>query len=539
MERIYLGDWLYNAGIVGFLRINNHLWEVKSEKLISRDESLLKIGDNYIEIDRKIFSGFTDRFFNYAFSLYSKYDVALQQLRRLISDLDDSTFEKVSKDFNQVLKGYPILEKKVKEKIGNFVAKDYLELSNVVENTLKIMKEDKADFIKDFVENEIKKFLSIHYGQKSFLNRGVKEDKRQKFYEDFEKPLLDGKKSSKHKHRCVICGDRPAKENLSFDTGLSTIFGLNKDATNFLWDFDARIPICEICEVIYFCTFAGLTELNGKYYFVNQDNTVEDLFIEAGSFEKRLKREYDEKADDFLFIRFITDLLQSKKLQSEYIIQNINFIEVEIKKLSMSEKRLVKVFNFNIDRNTAEFIKENHENFKSLSKSYFTFPDDKTRVYILMEFLNSILKKNLNYEFLYKIFKSRIKGKAYISYSNLSKLIHMYLFYLKKLGGEEMDLRKESLWAMYMQGQDLLKRLKERDAENKIPSIAYKLLNALKIGDVNQFMDVIMRVYIAYDLEIPYLLTKVLQDKDNFYLLGYSFLNGLLGKEYQAQEEKQ
>jgi len=90
-----------------------------------------------------------------------------------------------------------------------------------------------------------------------------------------------------------------------------------------------------------------------------------------------------------------------------------------------------------------------------------------------------------------------------------------------------------------MQGKNLLERLKERDAENKIQSIAYKLLNALKIGDTNQFMDVMMRVHMAYDLEVPGLLIKALQDKDNFYLLGYSFLNGLLGKENKLQEENQ
>jgi len=48
-----------------------------------------------------------------------------------------------------------------------------------------------------------------------------------------------------------------------------------------------------------------------------------------------------------------------------------------------------------------------------------------------------------------------------------------------------------------------------------------------------------MRVHMAYDLEVPGLLIKALQDKDNFYLLGYSFLNGLLGKENKLQEENQ
>jgi CRISPR-associated protein Cst1 len=542
MERIYLGDWLYNAGIVGFLRINNHLWYVKDEKLISKDENLLKIGDNYIEIDREIFDGFTDKFFNHAFSLYSKYNKVLKQLYSLIDNLNDNTFKKISQDFSKILKSYPILERKVKERIENLKVKNSQELSNVIENALKIMQEDKADFVEDFIENEVRNFLNTHYGQKSFLNRSVKGSKKQKFYEDFEKPLkLDNKKLSKHV--CVICGERLAKKDLNFDTGLSTIFGLNKDAINFLWDFDTRIPTCEICEIIYLCTFAGLTELNGKYYFVNQDNTIESLLIEANMFERELKRDYNEKLDNLLFTKFITDLLvRSKKLQSKYVIQNINFIEIKIKKSATSERKSVKVFNFNIDRSTAQFIKENHENLKSLSKSYFIFPDDKTKVYILVEFLNSILKKDLNYGFLYKIFRSKIKDKAYISNNNLLKLIYMYLLYLKKFGGEKMNLEEKSLWAMYMQGQDLLARLKQRNAENKVQSITYKLLNALKVEDTKQFMDVLMRVYIAYDLKVPRLVLKAMHDKDNFYLLGYSFLSGLLGKEYQThqtQEEKQ
>jgi len=540
MERIYLNDWLYNAGIVGFIRINSHLWEVKDEKLISKDENLLKIGDNYIEIDRNIFEGFTDRFFNYAFSLYSKYNTTLQQLRKLINSLNDENFEKINQDLNKILKDYPILKRKVEE----FKVKNITELSKLLENTLEIMENDKADFIEDFIENEIRNFLSIHYGQKSFLNKSVKGSKRQKFYEDFEKPLKSGVNSDigkSSKHICVICAERLAKKNLNFNTGFSTVFGLNEDATNFLWNFDIRIPSCEICEIIYLCSFAGLTKLNGKYYFVNQDNTVESLFVAAGKFERELVKNYEIKLEDFLFVKFFADLLvQSKKLQSQYIIQNINFIEVEIKKLSKtSERKLVKVFNFNIDRKTAEFIKENHENLKSLSKSYFIFPDDKTKVYILIEFLNSILKKSLSYEFLYKTFKSKIKDKAYITNNNLLRLIYMYFLYLKKFGGENMDLEEKNLWAMYNQGQDLLAQLRQRNAENKIQSIAYKLLNALKIGDVKQFMDTLIRVYVAYDLKVPGLVLKAMHNKDNFYLLGYSFLSGLLGKEYKTEEEKQ
>ncbi|MBX0311506.1 MAG: type I-B CRISPR-associated protein Cas8b1/Cst1, partial [Sulfurihydrogenibium sp.] len=355
MEKIYLGDWLYNAGIVGFLRINSHLWDVKDKKLISKDENLLKIGDNYIEIDRKIFDGFTDRFFNYTFNLYGRYD------RKL---------------------------KKFKDK-----HKD---------------KQDKEELI----ESNVREFLENFYGQKSFLNISVKKDRKKKFYEDFEKPLKTDNNQKDKKLTCVICGERPAKKDTNYDTGFSPIFGLNKDAVNFAWNFNTKLPSCDICEIIYFCYFAGLTELNGKYYFVNLDDSVESLMLANDLFKEEL-----EKSPENPFIDFFTEyLLRIKKSQAKYTLANINFLETELK------ETLPKVFSFNIDYNTAEFIEENHENLKSLSKSFFILPD-KTRVYILTEFLNLILKKDLNYGLLYKIFKSATQDKAYVSNYNLQRLI--------------------------------------------------------------------------------------------------------------------
>jgi len=145
----------------------------------------------------------------------------------------------------------------------------------------------------------------------------------------------------------------------------------------------------------------------------------------------------------------IKQLLKAKKLQSSYILSNTNFIEIEIKKMSKSNKRMVKVFNFNIDYRTANFMKENQKNLKSISSLYITLSDKKTKTNATEEFLKSILQKNLSYKILYESFKSTIKNKTNNNYS-LQKLITMYLLYKQKVGGKKMDLEEKSLSDMYI-----------------------------------------------------------------------------------------
>ena len=102
-----------------------------------------------------------------------------------------------------------------------------------------------------------------------------------------------------------------------------------------------------------------------------------------------------------------------------------------------------------------------------------------------------------------------------------------------------MPVSEKELWHIYNRGLKLSQELRKKNAENKIQSISYKLLNALRIGNTNQFMDVLVRTYMAYGQEIPSSFVKAVSDKEAFYSLGYSFLNGLLGKENKEGENNE
>jgi CRISPR-associated protein Cst1 len=101
-----------------------------------------------------------------------------------------------------------------------------------------------------------------------------------------------------------------------------------------------------------------------------------------------------------------------------------------------------------------------------------------------------------------------------------------------------MELEEKDLLDIYMHGKKLAEKIKEdKNAEFKINSIAFKFLNTLKHGNTNHFINEFLKIHTAYNLEVPKILTKLLQDKNSLYALGYSFIAGLLGYEAKIKND--
>ena len=67
--KIYLNDWFYNCGIVGFLRVLEH-----------NDDNFANMQENYIIFDTKDLKNFHKYYFKYFFD---KYNVCLKIKDRL------------------------------------------------------------------------------------------------------------------------------------------------------------------------------------------------------------------------------------------------------------------------------------------------------------------------------------------------------------------------------------------------------------------------------------------------------------------------
>ncbi|MEJ5173150.1 MAG: type I-B CRISPR-associated protein Cas8b1/Cst1 [Hydrogenothermaceae bacterium] len=518
MERVYLSDWLYNAGIVGFLKINSDLWEFdENGNLKSKDENLLKIGDNYIEFNRDIFKGFSERHFNYAFNLYGRYDKTLQSFKDMLETVNQENLKEYSSRvssnlFTKLKEYYPKLPKEASKDLGIFKQ----ELSTIIS----ILEKNRQEFL----ENDAKIYLGKIYGQKSFLQRTVTSGILDRFKRDFEEELLNFS-NKKSKDRCVVCS-RNAKDGATLDTGLSPFYGFNKNAKNFIYNFKGSHPLCEICEIIYFSYFAAFIKISKNerevYYFVNSDTDITTLLRENLLLERILQDKTKSLTEFFTEI-----IINAEKQKTIYTLKNINIIEIDL-----SNENLPRVYSINLSRDKAEFIKKS--NIRQFSRLYYKVNDVKrTLVY---EIIDAILENRLSYRMSYEVLKSLLsENNGNVKNWHIQQLILLIKEFLERLGGVEMNVEEKELWFIYKKGEELAKSFRDMDAENKIPTIAYKLLNCLRVADKNQFMDILFRTYMAVDKEVPSTFVKVMQDDNTFFAIGYSFLNGLLSSENKLE----
>ena len=162
------------------------------------------------------------------------------------------------------------------------------------------------------------------------------------------------------------------------------------------------------------------------------------------------------------------------------------------------------------------------------------------------EIIYLLIENKLYFNYLNKLIKFYIatqnNSKNYetnINTYQIQVLNSLIFRFLTHVGGITMNTSEKEIRRIYNKGKELANLLKSKNAENKIQSVSYKLLNALRIGDTREFMDVLIRTYMAYGEEIPSSFIKTLSDKETFYALGYSFLNGLLGEENQSKKQEE
>jgi CRISPR-associated protein Cst1 len=544
--KIYLSDWLYNSGILGFTNIILKGNNIDKQNIIS-------INENYIEFNREVFNGFTDKFFETAFAFHGKFDSIKKYLLELKSRLevvaDQELFEKIARDLriNNYDEKYisGILAENISKRWKGVVYESFIKIKKSDYITLKSINKllDKLIKIQDvnretFVEKEVKTYLGNILGQRSFLNRAVSKGQKKIFHKDFEHPLFTSENKSE-KTNCLHCGLYPAKKNTIFSAGLVKYQGLNQDSINFVWNFNPNLPICEFCEIVYFCHWAGFTKgfYNNTFLFVNDDSSVENLWKNNQLLRTVLSK---DKTSNVLIEYFYQLLEREENITSDIMLQNISIIEVNLEKEIMP-----KIYSLQISKKKASFIKNNHPKLQQIAKKNYQINDVSRN--LLEEFLAGFLNERISFSFVSKITKYYIlskdatKGNLYKVYYNIFDIQSILILikdYLEKIKQRDLNMNTKTIWHVYHLGNELKTELKKRDAENKINSIAFRLLNSVRSNDISTFLNIILRLYLSFEKEVPKILVSTLEGNAQFQLIGHSYINGLLGEALKSENNQ-
>lgn len=335
---------------------------------------------------------------------------------------------------------------------------------------------------------------------------------------------------------CEMCGlykgilDEYSESNFA-PLGVST-----NNARNMFWKQEYVSSICDVCKLILFCTPAGATytrkdyltnEENEFYLFVNMDTSINELFDRNNSL-KAQKSESSNSKDENPFNQLIKSIVEENKLKSEWQLRNILFVEF---KASIDSKKC-KINYFNIPTYLAKFfVKENKKiqsiyDYKLKSNVLDLILKSKDLKHSINNTLRNIVKSNLESNN-----KSNISGLSCFNVVQLRTILNNY-----KRGVYKMDYKK--LRKIYESGCEIHDYYIDKNAKNKIEGITYKILNLIKVGNKNDFMQTILRIFSPSEKTPPEEILQIFVEEDlDFESVGYAFVTGLISGKYEGKDK--
>lgn len=504
--KVYLNDWFYNAGIVGFLRIleKNH------------DEFAIK-RNNYIEFDTESLRKFHKYYFKYFFQKYNVAENVENRTKNSFDYLENKDKEKERKDKIKSNKKY----------IKDTIKKQLDKIKKIDENTYEEMKEQyerieksstkqeiieiKEKLISDIEKDNINKRLTLnlfksilsntYYGQPSFLNviktslsyegqqelmyrdyvsnivetgfingimkneysiEQIKEyienakesnitQEMEKIYSKIEKDYIgrsktieDIQKYLKEKviKSCSMC-ENEIGLTTNYSEGNFVPLAISSDnARNFFWNQNVKMPICDVCKLILFCIPAGMT-------------TITKTIKENGEYrEKQLLSfvNFDTKVD-MLYktnINFGNKSRYENKNENPYSELILDIVEQD-KQVSIWQ--LDNIFVVELEVEYGAYSRIEYFNIKRYISLFFKDYAKKTLSKIwdyryklqIVDYImkNKDIKYIINDRLRAEMSKEEAKGAKKNGYNSfLATQIRMILNILKKEGNEVENIKK-------------------------------------------------------------------------------------------------
>lgn len=131
------------------------------------------------------------------------------------------------------------------------------------------------------------------------------------------------------------------------------------------------------------------------------------------------------------------------------------------------------------------------------------------------------------------------RTNSYNSFLAIQTRMILNILKKEKRGVEEIDKNNNKLYALYNLGIEIHEELKHKGEENKLSGYTYKMLNSIKTGNKNEFMDIVIRLHMSMGKNISPIFLETMQEaKLDFESIGQSFLSGLISNKYEKKEEE-
>ena len=556
---ITLGDFLKNAGIVGF----RYMLESAGAKE-NVDFGITEDGQGlWLDMDFALNADWTDMYFKACVQYFGPSTVYQGVLNRIEKCLDKIQSEKWNpgKDEKEDLKfiNDKLLSNSYQAGFENI--KNEIDMPEVYQTLKKDKLNDKLDSekLKERL-TELEKFLQHPKCRETFIMKSVvytyinrfwsgkcfllranaKKNMRELFEKDFSEPFrkyleADHKKA---KDLCIDCGmpiGPKEKNSIAFMNEVGDDLTRKRSA---FWVCKVDAFLCPGCTFVYALSPLGFCLFANKFVFVNLNNNIQALLETNSKTGRDAEKTEDEKYSQW-FAKTINILLKEK-------MKEISNIQVILRGIRAEDRYLLGI----VHKSMLDIIK-----VSSVSKALQLlgkFPYTKIR----SEFVNvhetvviNLLQYRNQYQLLNQLLKAAIEEDAFNFYVNCVYEVQLQseIIYFT----EEQKRKEIAMYtSMKRSGADLRKAImvsKGASSGDCLRGIEYQLLNALSVRNVEKFMDVVLRLYSSYgsqknekgqQLLIPTGLVQMLGDQEKFTRYGYAFVMGLEGC-YEKKEDKQ
>ena len=572
-----LKDWLFNAGLIGLMNILGEETKDNGKLEIDNKNRLIKFSPKVLEnFEYKYFDFFIKRYgktltygkileFEKYIDEFEENGEKIRSINELKMINDKITFFKAKIKSSSYKKAYDFIEKdgtnkilglekelkKIKEPKENIdeISKDD------VKNNIKIMKEiidffkkkitDKNGNVKNYLAAKNIAYVIINnaWSSVSFLNqKNADKDIYEEYKSYFVEPALEyvDADKSKFKYKCVISNMpmKNYKNTLGFlnDTG----FDVNRKPSH-VWNFVNDIAVTPLVTLIYSCVPAGFIYGADKGIFVNANHNIDQLCkINNGIAYNILEDESEEK--NINLYKNLLKEIKKEKDNTKYELSDIQIVKFEEGHYKFTL----------LSRNILKLLCENKEKLDALLDKWYLI--DRRYFYLYDTTITELLNNQNLFSLINKLCYYKIsKTKLYCKLKNIEDLLKINLDYirrLKKMDKQEIVEKEESKKIseeltekdiFYIRRDAMIFReeyIRKSGNDKKIGSLLYRLQNALRINNVDMFMDALISAHAYAGKNISSLFAKALLNDENFQTLGHGFLLGLLGEDKSKNENK-